>query len=202
MAPSPGACSTGFSRMGGVDFEAISGTSAGRDQRGGAGRRPYARGGARGARERLRLFWDAVSEAAAFSPMQRGPFNASPATGASTLSLGYMFFDAFTRTLSPYDFNPLNSIRCRSIIERTVDFDLVRACQHMKLFISATNVETGRVRVFSGSEPDRRNGDGVSLSARRCSRRWRSMAIIIGTAAIWAIPCCSRSSMPASPTTF
>ncbi len=139
-----------FLEDGRVEFEAISGTSAGAinavvlaDG--------LMRGGAPAARERLRLFWTAVSEAAEFSPVQHGPFNPFGAWSLD-LSLGYMFFDAFTRVLSPYEFNPLNLNPLKSIIERLVDFDLVRSCQHMKLFISATNVETGRVRVFAGSK--------------------------------------------------
>jgi len=133
-----------------VEIEAISGTSAGAinavvlaDG--------FMRGGAEGARERLRLFWEAVGEAAEFSPVQRGPFNIF-GDWSLDLSLGYFFFDVFTRMVSPYDFNPLNINPLMAIIERIVDFELVRSCKHLKLFISATNVETGRVRVFGGSK--------------------------------------------------
>ena len=40
------------------------------------------------------------------------------------------------------------SIRCKDLIERFVDFEAVRNCADMQLFISATNVQTGRVHVF------------------------------------------------------
>ena len=139
-----------FLEDGRVEIEAISGTSAGAinavvlaDG--------FMRGGAEGARERLRLFWEAVGEAAEFSPVQRGPFNIF-GDWSLDLSLGYFFFDVFTRMVSPYDFNPLNINPLMAIIERIVDFELVRSCKHLKLFISATNVETGRVRVFGGSK--------------------------------------------------
>ena len=139
-----------FLEDGRVEIEAISGTSAGAinavvlaDG--------FMRGGAEGARERLRMFWEAVGNAAAFSPMRRGPFNLF-GNWRLDLSLGYFFFDAFARMLSPYDFNPLNINPLKTIIERLVDFDLVRSCEHIKLFISATNVETGRVRVFGRSK--------------------------------------------------
>jgi NTE family protein len=108
----------------------------------------FMRGGREGARERLRIFWEAVSEAAEFSPVRHKSFNFF----GLDISLGYMFFDAFMRMLSPYDFNPLNINPLRDIVERTVDFERVRACRDMKIFISATNVETGRVRVFNGAQ--------------------------------------------------
>ena len=133
-----------------VEIEAISGTSAGA-MNAVVLADGFMRGGADGARERLRLFWEAVGDAAEFSPVRRGPFNLF-GNWSLDLSLGYFFFDAFTRMLSPYDFNPLNINPLKAIIERIVDFELVRSCQHLKLFISATNVETGRVRVFGGGK--------------------------------------------------
>ena len=50
---------------------------------------------------------------------------------------------ALTRYLSPYDFNPLNINPLKDLIERFVDFDAVRACKDLQLFVSATNVQTG-----------------------------------------------------------
>ena len=137
-----------FLEDGRVEIEAISGTSAGAinavvlaDG--------FARGGAEGARERLRLLWDEVGRAAALSPIRRGPFSVLTGDWNLDTSLGYFFFDAWSRTLSPYDFNPLNLNPLREILTRTVDFEKVRACE-IKLFVSATNVETGRVRIFNG----------------------------------------------------
>jgi NTE family protein len=139
-----------FLEDGRIEIEAISGTSAGA-MNAVVLADGFMRGGAQGARERLRLFWEAVSEAAEFSPVPRGAFNIF-GKWSLDLSLGYLFFDAVTRMLSPYDFNPLNINPLRGIIERMVDFELVRSCEQLKLFISATNVETGRVRVFSGAK--------------------------------------------------
>ena len=132
-----------------IRIEAISGTSAGA-MNAVVLADGLMRGGAEGARRRLRLFWDEVGKAAMLSPVQRGPFNILAGDWCLDTSLGYFFFDAFTRTLSPYDFNPLNINPLKDILERTVDFKSVRACDQVRLFISATNVETGRVRVFDG----------------------------------------------------
>jgi NTE family protein len=127
-----------------IDIEAISGTSAGAINAAVLAD-GFMRGGARSARERLRMFWEEVGDAASLSPIQRGPFDIFGGDWSLDTSLGYFFFDAWTRMVSPYDFNPL-----RDILARTVDFARVRACEEVKLFVSATNVETGRVRIFDG----------------------------------------------------
>ena len=56
--------------------------------------------------------------------------------------------DMLSRVAGPYELNPLDVNPLRDILEEHVDFELVRACDKVKLFISATNVETGRVKVF------------------------------------------------------
>jgi NTE family protein len=58
------------------------------------------------------------------------------------------WFDALSSYLSPYDLNPLKINPLKELIERFVDFEAVRACSHLALFVSATNVHTGRLRIF------------------------------------------------------
>ncbi len=53
-----------------------------------------------------------------------------------------------SRFFSPYDVNPLNINPLKDVIERFVDFDELRKCEKFKLFISATNVQTGRLHIF------------------------------------------------------
>jgi NTE family protein len=60
--------------------------------------------------------------------------------------------EVFTRTLSPYQFNPFNYHPMRKVVEEMLDYDNVCAATGPKLFISATNVRTGKGRVFSGDE--------------------------------------------------
>jgi NTE family protein len=107
-----------------------------------------ARGGPEEARKRLAEFWQAVSTAGNLPGVQRTvidrlfsflPYETSPAQ---------LWFNALSRYLSPYDLNPLNINPLKELIERFVDFDAVRACQSPKLFISATNVHTGHLRMF------------------------------------------------------
>ncbi len=99
------------------------------------------------ARKTLRKFWEAVSEGGRYSPMRRSPLEAAKGGWNLDSSPGYIFFDVLSRIASPYDLNPLDLNPLRDLLKKTVDFDRVRASM-LKVFVSATNVETGRARVF------------------------------------------------------
>ena len=108
-------------------------------------------GGVDGAKAALETFWKAVSEAARYSPLQRGPWEML--TGRWTLenSPMYMATELMTRMFSPYDLNPLNAHPLRGILAETVDFECL-ADAPLRLFITATNVRTGTGRVFRNAE--------------------------------------------------
>jgi NTE family protein len=64
-----------------------------------------------------------------------------------------VMFDLVTRLLSPYQFNPLNHNPLREVLMHSVDFERLRShCCPIKLFLSATNVRTGKVKVFENDE--------------------------------------------------
>ena len=110
-------------------------------------------GGAEGARGALDRYWQRVSRAATFSPLQRSPFDRIAGRWTLDQSPTYIAMDLMTRVLSPYDLNPLglNLNPLRDILAQSVDFDrLTRA--PIKLFVTATNVRTGRGRIFRNSE--------------------------------------------------
>lgn len=134
-----------------IEFEAISGTSAGA-MNAVVVADGFMRGGPDGARQALQDFWEAVSREGAKSPIQRSPINVFMGDWSLDTSPGYLFFDHLTRLASPYDLNPLNYNPLRDLLEAQVDFDRITAGNKMKLFISATNVHTGRVRVFTCGE--------------------------------------------------
>jgi NTE family protein len=107
-----------------------------------------ARGGPQEARKRLADLWRAVSSNGDLSDLERTvtnrllsfvPYNGSPAQA---------WLDTLSRFWSPYEFNPLNINPLKNLVERFVDFDALRACGGLKLFVSATNVFTGRLRIF------------------------------------------------------
>lgn len=134
-----------------LDIAAISGTSAGAINAV-ALADGFVRGGAAGARGKLASLWKAVSESARFSPVRRSLIDRLFGSWSLDRSPGYHMFDSLTRAVSPYQLNPLKMNPLRDLIAETIDFDCVRSCQAIQLFISATNVETGRVKVFGGHE--------------------------------------------------
>ena len=131
-------------------IEAISGTSAGAMNAavlaGG-----WIAGGAEGARAALHAYWQRVSRAAAFSPFQRSPLDRLLGRWALDTSPAYVAMDLMSRVLSPYDLNPLGINPLRSILDESIDFERI-ARSPIKLFVTATNVHTGRGRIFRNAE--------------------------------------------------
>jgi NTE family protein len=107
----------------------------------------HAKDGAAGAREALETFWRCVSDAARFSPLRRGPFDVLLGRWTLDSSPVYVAMDLMSRLLSPYDLNPKGNNPLRAILTELMDFERL-AQSPMKLFITATNVQTGRGRVF------------------------------------------------------
>jgi len=134
-----------------LEVEAISGTSAGA-LNAVAMADGLMRGGADGARECLHDLWRAVSEVANWSPVQRTAIDVFMGNWSLDYSPGFWWSEMMSRMTSPYYFNPLDYNPLRDIVDSRVDFGRVRACDKMKLFVSATNVETGRVKVFNHGE--------------------------------------------------
>ena len=130
-----------------LEFEAISGTSAGA-MNAVVLTAGMARDGTDGARKALHDFWWAVSETAKASPIRRTPIDVLMGNWSLDTSPGLIMFDLISRLVSPYDFNPLNLNPLKDVVEEIVDFDVVRKSTDLKLFISATNVHSGRARVF------------------------------------------------------
>jgi NTE family protein len=60
----------------------------------------------------------------------------------------YLMTDMMLRVFSPYQFNPGNFNPLRQVLEAHVDFAALRAASPMQLYLCATNVETGKVRIF------------------------------------------------------
>ena len=133
-----------------LSIAAISGTSAGA-MNAVALADGYAAGGAEGARRKLHDFWRAVGLKGRFSPVQRSPWDVLWGNWGIQNTPGYLVFDTLSRALSPYVTNPLNLNPLQEVVEQEIDFDRVRRCA-IRLFVSATNVETGQLRVFETAE--------------------------------------------------
>jgi len=139
-----------------LDVRAITATSAGA-MNAVAFAAGLAEDGPDGARSSLERFWRTISEKgtpfAAFS-WASSPFTALP-FGPFQAAM------AFTSIASPYEFNPFDINPLRDALDEAINFDAVRTAP-IDLFLSATNVETGRVKIFSGEDISR---DAVLASA-------------------------------------
>jgi NTE family protein len=110
----------------------------------------YADTGVDGARAALENFWRRVSRAAMLSPLRRTPLDVLLGRWTLDHSPAFVAMDLMARLFSPYDIGP-RANPLRDILTEIVDFDrLTRAT--IKLFVTATNVRTGRGRVFRNSE--------------------------------------------------
>lgn len=134
-----------------IEISAASGTSAGAMNAAvmAAG---FTNGGREGARAALAQFWHDTGAMALFSPLQRTPMDRLLGRWNLDNSPGYMWFSLMSRFLSPYQTNPLDIQPLHSVLESLIDVDSARCCQAIAVFVTATNVRTGRPRVFSGEE--------------------------------------------------
>ncbi len=133
-----------------LKIEAISGTSAGA-MNAALVADGWTQGGAQGARAALDAYWRRVSQAAAFSPLQRSPLDRMMGRWTIDTSPAYVFMDLMSRLLSPYDLNPLGLNPLRKILADSINFNRL-ADAPIKLFITATSVRTGRGRIFRNAE--------------------------------------------------
>jgi NTE family protein len=142
----------GLLEDGRLDIEGLSGTSAGSMN---AVVYAYGRltGGSDGARQALHDFWHSVSASGRqWNPLQHTPWDKMIDGFGGDNSIGFQAFKAMTAAFSPYQLNPYNLNPLREVLEEHVDFEALHGCQDTKLFLSATNVRTGRVKVFNTPE--------------------------------------------------
>ncbi|MDR9394416.1 MAG: patatin-like phospholipase family protein [Roseovarius sp.] len=148
----------------GIEVAAISGTSAGA-LNGAAFKSGWLAGGREGARAALDWLWGRLG---GLHDMRMPAWmqGAMPAPGllsdALELSPPVMAADAMSGLVSPYLYGPFYRNPLTPIAEQ---FDYARVCAGAgpRLFVGATNVHTGKIRVFSG--------DGIttaSLLASAC----------------------------------
>lgn len=105
------------------------------------------KGGTDGAREYLYNFWKRVSQIEHTSVEIQKPL-----IDRAMRYIQYSFLDSLSRSISPYQFNHLNVNPLRDIVADMVDFEELKLDRNTKLFLTTTNVRTGRVRVFNNKE--------------------------------------------------
>jgi NTE family protein len=117
-------------------YEGISGTSAGAINAV-VFASGWIAGGATGAQANLAELWRGVAEIAC--PLHK--------SGVPIAAI-----EATAQLLSPYQLNPLDINPLRDLLERLVDFERLRRDRSIKLFIAATTLRTGSLRIFENRE--------------------------------------------------
>lgn len=105
-------------------------------------------GGNKKARELLHSFWHAMSDYSKLTGLSTqtpvdfflGPFLKMP--------INFYYYSTLINMLSPYEFNPFNFHPIREVLTKLVDIEKIKKESDIKLFICATNVQTGKIGIF------------------------------------------------------
>ena len=100
----------------------------------------------------LRQFWEAIGKAGDKGQLKPGPVDKAMKLYTMYNTPAYMAFDTMIKMLSPYQFNPMDTDPLKDVIEKTFDFDILRKEALHKVFLCATHVRDGKIKVFSNPE--------------------------------------------------
>ncbi len=118
------------------------------------------------ARESLAQLWQRVARLGEASKLQRGMMDlwlsGWKATGASISS------QISPAQANPFDINPL-----RSLVRELIDFKQLGALDEPRIFVSATHVNTGKAKIFSG----KRLSDAAVMASACLPMLFRSVEI-------------------------
>lgn len=137
-----------------IRFEGVCGTSAGA-MNAVVLAHGLLQGGRKGAREALRWFWERIGRSGMLWNAVRPPAQMLEAFGIDPRMAAegtHVLFETWASLLSPYQFNPWNFDPLRQLLERSVDFRALQQEGCLKLFVCATNVRSGKVRIFTNTD--------------------------------------------------
>lgn len=138
---------------GDIEIEGVCGTSAG-----GMNATCVAQGieknGNQGARDLLNEYWHRLGQKGRMSPLQFYPSDKVIKNFTLQNNPFYHAMVAMSNFFSPYQMNPMNIHPLQEIVDDLFDFKVLKRAKDCKLFLCATHVATGKVKVFSGEELD------------------------------------------------
>jgi NTE family protein len=109
-------------------------------------------GGRDEARDSLRRFWKRLSQKTSHGMLQPSLIDKVGGNFGLEHSPGYLLFNVMSYFTSPYLYNPLDYNPLRIVLKEIVDFERLRREPAIKLFLCATNVRTGKIKVFKADE--------------------------------------------------
>lgn len=130
-----------------LEVEGISGTSAG-SMNAVAIAQGLIRNGNAGARESLKIFWESLGELALSGPLQFNPLDKMVKKFDINANPFFHIMNFIGQILSPYQLNPLNIHPMRHFVENLFDFKELSATDICKIFLCATHVFSGKLKIF------------------------------------------------------
>ncbi len=134
-----------------IALEGITGTSAGA-MNAAVTACGLATDGRPGARRKLEAFWSEISKFGRLGPLQPSVLDRASGNWNMDHSPAYLAMDIATRLFSPYQTNPFGYNPLREVLEKVLDLERLHACTEVKIFVSATNVRSGKIRIFRNQE--------------------------------------------------
>jgi NTE family protein len=139
-----------------IEIEGISGTSAGA-MNAALLKTGLLHAGRDGARAQLDRFWGSIRRdaAAKVNPLRDWlrMFSSEAGTLAGAIQSQHHFLqDTLSRTFSPYEWNPFDINPLRDLLDEMIDFEAVCTDCAPHLFICATNVRSGKIRIFDDAD--------------------------------------------------
>ncbi|MCD6034377.1 MAG: patatin-like phospholipase family protein [Rickettsiales bacterium] len=134
-----------------IKIEGISGSSGGA-MNGAMVTYGLANGGREAAKKHLKTFWQEVSNALALLPFKPTTVDKMLGNTNIAFSAGVVALDYMTQVFSPHQFNLLDINPFKNILDRMIDWEVLRNSDNVKLFVNATHVNTGKSTVFNHKE--------------------------------------------------
>jgi len=134
-----------------LHIDGVSGTSAGA-MNGAIMVSGHIAGGNEGARKALDRFWESVNGLGVLSPIHASWFDRATGNWDLDNTPASVWLDTLSRVVSPYQTNPLNVSPLGDLLAQLVDFEGLRQGDGIRLFVSATSVNSGKIRVFERKE--------------------------------------------------
>lgn len=134
---------------GGFEIEGVSGTSAG-GMNATAIVNGLIQGGEKGARDMMAEFWNSIGKVPGV--LQFSPYAKHMHSFKASNSVVFKMINYMKSVLSPYQFNPQNIHPLKEVVENIFNFDLIQNSDKCKLFLAATRVAAGKLRIFQNHE--------------------------------------------------
>lgn len=128
--------------------EGVSGTSAGA-MNAMSTAQGIIEGGNQGAREFMDRYWSIMSERGRTSPFKPGVLDVLMGKYTMHNSPGFLAFDFISKIMSPYQLNPAGTDPLKDLCLELFDFDKLNNNKTVKIFMAATHVYTGKIKIFS-----------------------------------------------------